>query len=187
MIAVSVTLNGAPRRFEVSPGDVLADVLRETCGLTGCKVGCDQGVCGACTVLVNGKPVAACATFMFAVDGKTITTIEGLASDETLHPVQEAFLACGAFQCGFCTPGMIMSVVALLAEHPDPAEETIRAWLGSNLCRCTGYNPIIAAVREAARRAPAAVIAGLDPAIHRHADGEMDPRVKPAGDGTRGA
>jgi aerobic-type carbon monoxide dehydrogenase small subunit (CoxS/CutS family) len=152
MITVSVTLNGRPRPFAVSPSDVLADVLREACGLTGCKVGCDQGVCGACTVLMNGKPVAACTTFMFTVDGQAITTIEGLAADGRLHPVQQAFLACGAFQCGFCTPGLILSVVALLAEHPDPDEETIRAWLGGNLCRCTGYNPIVAAVREAALR-----------------------------------
>ena len=155
MITVLVTLNGLPRQFAVSSSDVLADVLRETCGLTGCKVGCDQGVCGACTVLVNGKPVAACATFMFAVDGKEITTIEGLAPDDGLHHVQQAFLSCGAFQCGFCTAGMIMSVVALLMEDPDPDEETIRTWLGGNLCRCTGYNPIVAAVREAARRAGA--------------------------------
>jgi aerobic-type carbon monoxide dehydrogenase small subunit (CoxS/CutS family) len=150
MITVSVTLNGAPRQFTVAPNNVLADVLREHCGLTGCKVGCDQGVCGACTVLVNGRPVAACATFMFAVDGATITTVEGLASGDVLHRVQEAFVACGAFQCGFCTSGMILSAVALLAEHPDPDEATIRAWLAGNLCRCTGYAPIVAAVREAA-------------------------------------
>jgi aerobic carbon-monoxide dehydrogenase small subunit len=154
MITVSVTLNGQPRQFAISPSDVLADVLREACGLTGCKVGCDQGVCGACTVLVNGKPVAACTTFMFTVDGQAITTIEGLALDDGLHPVQHAFLACSAFQCGFCTPGMILSAVALLAEHPDPDDSTIRAWLGGNLCRCTGYNPIVAAVRAAARRLP---------------------------------
>jgi aerobic-type carbon monoxide dehydrogenase small subunit (CoxS/CutS family) len=150
MITVSVTLNGVPRQFQVSPRDVLADVLREHCGLTGCKVGCDQGICGACTVLADGRPVAACATFMFKVDGAQITTVEGLGSGDTLHRVQAAFLACGAFQCGFCTSGMVLSAVALLAEHPDPDEQTIRAWLGGNLCRCTGYGPIVAAVREAA-------------------------------------
>jgi aerobic-type carbon monoxide dehydrogenase small subunit (CoxS/CutS family) len=150
MITVSVTLNGAPRHFTVAPNTVLADVLREQCGLTGCKVGCDQGVCGACTVLVNGRPVAACATFMFTVEGAAITTVEGLASGDLLHRVQAAFLACGAFQCGFCTSGMIMSVVGVLAEHPDPDEATIRGWLAGNLCRCTGYAPIVAAVREAA-------------------------------------
>ena len=151
-IEVSVTLNGRLRQFKVAPQDVLADALRERWGLTGCKVGCDQGVCGACTALVNGRPVAACATFMFAADGAEITTIEGLASGEVLHRVQEAFLACGAFQCGFCTSGMILSVVALLAEEPDPDDETIRRWLGGNLCRCTGYGPIIDAVREATLR-----------------------------------
>jgi carbon-monoxide dehydrogenase small subunit len=153
-ISVSVTLNGLPRQFQIAPNDVLADVLRERCGLTGCKVGCDQGVCGACTVLVNGRPVAACATFMFAVDGAEITTIEGLAPGEILHRVQEAFVVCGAFQCGFCTPGMILSIVALLDEEPDPDERTIRRWLAGNLCRCTGYGPIVAAVRAAAMREP---------------------------------
>lgn len=152
MITVSVTLNGLPRQFQVASNDVLADVLRERCGLMGCKVGCDQGVCGACTVLVNGRPVAACTTFMFAVDGAEIVTIEGLASGDVLHRVQEAFLACGAFQCGFCTSGMVLSIVALLDQEPNPDEQTIRAWLAGNLCRCTGYGPIVAAVREAALR-----------------------------------
>lgn len=152
MITVSVTLNGLPRQFQVASNDVLADVLRERCGLMGCKVGCDQGVCGACTVLVNSRPVAACTTFMFAVDGAEIVTIEGLASGDVLHRVQEAFLACGAFQCGFCTSGMVLSIVALLDQEPNPDEQTIRAWLAGNLCRCTGYGPIVAAVREAALR-----------------------------------
>jgi carbon-monoxide dehydrogenase small subunit len=151
MLTVSVTLNGTRRQFDVASNAVLADVLRERCGLTGCKVACDQGVCGACTVLVNGRPVAACSTFMFAVDTAEITTIEGLAADDTLHRVQQAFLACKAFQCGFCTSGMILSVVALLAEQPDADDASIRAGLAGNLCRCTGYGPIVAAVREAAR------------------------------------
>jgi carbon-monoxide dehydrogenase small subunit len=153
MTPVSITLNGVPRQFDVAPRDVLADVLREHCGLTGCKVGCDQGVCGACTVLADGRPVAACATFVFAVDGAQIRTIEGIAQDGVLHRVQQAFLAQAAFQCGFCTSGMIVSIIALLAEHPDPDELTIRAWLGGNLCRCTGYGSIVAAVREAVARA----------------------------------
>jgi carbon-monoxide dehydrogenase small subunit len=151
-ISVSVTLNGRPRQFQIAPNDVLVDVLRERCGLTGCKVGCDQGVCGACTVLVNGRPVTACATFMFAVDGAEIITIEGLAPNDDLHRIQEAFLTSGAFQCGFCTPGMILSIVALLGEKPDPDEHTIRRWLDGNLCRCTGYGPIVAAVRAASMR-----------------------------------
>jgi carbon-monoxide dehydrogenase small subunit len=149
-INVSVILNGRSRQFQVSPNAVLADVLREGCGLTGCKVACDQGVCGACTVLVNGAPVAACATFMFAVDGAEIVTIEGLARDDALDRVQQAFVSCRAFQCGFCTPGMILSVVALLNDTPYPDEPTIDRWLCGNLCRCTGYKPIAAAVREAA-------------------------------------
>jgi aerobic carbon-monoxide dehydrogenase small subunit len=152
MIGAGITLNGVPRHFEVAPQVVLADVLRDHCGLTGCKVACDQAVCGACTVLADGRPIAACATFMFALDGACITTIEGLAKGSALHPVQEAFLACDALQCGFCTPGMVLSTVALLERHPDPSEQTIRAWLGGNLCRCTGYSPIVAAVREAALR-----------------------------------
>jgi aerobic carbon-monoxide dehydrogenase small subunit len=153
-ISVCVTLNGLAQQFQVAPNDVLADVLRERCGLTGCKVGCDQGVCGACTVLVNGRPVAACATFMFVVDGADITTIEGLAPGNGLHRVQEAFVTCGAFQCGFCTPGMILSIVALLDEEPHPDEHTIRRWLDGNLCRCTGYRPIVDAVHVASMREP---------------------------------
>lgn len=153
-ITVSVSVNGKPRRLAVSSNAVLADVLRERCGLTGCKVGCDQGVCGACTVLVDGEPVAACATFMFAVEGSEITTIEGLPAPGILHRVQQAFLARDAFQCGFCTSGMILSATALLARMPDPDEETIRRWLAGNLCRCTGYGPIVAAVRDAAQAQP---------------------------------
>jgi aerobic carbon-monoxide dehydrogenase small subunit len=152
MLTVSVTLNGAQRQIEAASHEVLADVLRERCGLTGCKVACDQGVCGACTVLMNGRPVAACSTFMFAADNAEITTIEGLAADDTLDRVQQAFLSRKAFQCGFCTSGMILSAVALLADNPQPDNDSIRAWLGGNLCRCTGYGPIIAAVREAARQ-----------------------------------
>lgn len=153
-ISILVTLNGEARRFDVAENDIMADVLRERCGLTGCKVGCDQGVCGACTVLVNHQPVAACATLMFAVDGAEIVTIEGLASGESLHPVQQAFLDGVAFQCGFCTSGMILSVVALLAQNASPDEQAIRHWLGGNLCRCTGYAPIVAAVRAACLSQP---------------------------------
>ena len=117
--------------------------------MNGCKVGSDGGVCGACTVLVGGIPVAACATFAFAVDGRSITTIEGLGRAGALDRVQNAFLATGAFQCGFCTSGMILSIVALLERDPDPSDETIRDWLGGNLCRCTGYRQIADAIRHA--------------------------------------
>jgi aerobic carbon-monoxide dehydrogenase small subunit len=148
-VTLAFSLNGKTQRLAVAPNVVLADLLRERFALTGCKVGCDQAVCGACTILVDGRPVAACATFAFMVDGCAVTTIEGLATSGALHPVQAAFLATGAFQCGFCTPGMILSIVALLAHDPNPDDETIRDWLGGNLCRCTGYAQIAAAIRQA--------------------------------------
>ena len=130
-------------------------MLRDRLDLKGCRVGCDQGVCGACTVLANGLPVTGCSTFAFAVNGATVTTIEGLAED-ALHPVQQAFATHGAVQCGYCSAGMILSTVALLARNPDPDEPTIRAWLGGNLCRCTGYARIIEAVQAAAAAMKAA-------------------------------
>ena len=154
-VAISFTLNGKPQSLAVAPNLVLADLLRERFGLTGCKVGCDEGVCGACTVLIDEVPVAACARFAFSADGRVVTTIEGLSRGETLDRVQAAFLAAGALQCGFCTPGMILSVVALLARVPDPDEATIRDWLGGNICRCTGYKSIVDAIRLAARAEPA--------------------------------
>jgi carbon-monoxide dehydrogenase small subunit len=153
-IPVTVTINGARRQLTVPPNQVVADLLRDDLQLTGCKIGCDQAVCGACTVLVDGLPTAACTTFAFELDGKTVTTIEGLGTAAD-HPVQRAFLAHTAFQCGFCTPGMILSVTALLARHPDPDEATIRQWLNANVCRCTGYQMIVEAVQAAARRVAA--------------------------------
>jgi carbon-monoxide dehydrogenase small subunit len=146
---IALTVNGRPHRLSVAPNRVLADLLREDLLLTGCKIGCDQAVCGACTVLVDGTPATACTTFAFELDGKSVVTIEGLG-DGTAHRVQRAFLANTAFQCGFCTPGMVLSVTALLARHPDPDEATIRLWLNANICRCTGYQMIVDAVREAA-------------------------------------
>ena len=133
------------------PRRVVADLLREDLQLPGCKIGCDQAVCGACTVLVDDLPVTACTTFAFELEGKAVTTIEGLARDGGLHPIQRAFLEHGAFQCGFCTPGMILSVKALLARHPDPNEGLIRQWLSANICRCTGYQTIVEAVRAAVK------------------------------------
>ena len=150
-IDITLTVNGRAHRLSVVPRRVLADVLREELYLTGCKIGCDQAVCGACTVLVDDIPVTACTTFAFELDGKAVTTIEGLAEGETLHPIQRAFLEYGAFQCGFCTPGMVLSVKALLARHPDPDEALIRSWLSANICRCTGYQMIIEAVQAAAK------------------------------------
>ena len=151
-VEIALDVNGVSHVLSVLPNLVVADLLREELALTGCKIGCDQSVCGGCTVLVDGMPVAACATFAFELDGKSVTTIEGLSPDG-LHPVQRAFLALSAFQCGFCTPGMILSVVALLKRHPDPDEMTIREWLNANICRCTGYQTIVDAVLLATRLA----------------------------------
>jgi carbon-monoxide dehydrogenase small subunit len=151
-IAIDLTLNGKPLRAEVAPALLLADLVRDQCGLTGTKIGCDQATCGACTVLVNGAPVAACATFAWQADGAAVTTIEGLAANGVLDPVQEAFKAKSAFQCGYCTPGMIMLAKALLAANPAPDRATIRDWLSANVCRCTGYQMIVEAVEDAARR-----------------------------------
>jgi carbon-monoxide dehydrogenase small subunit len=148
-MTISLMVNGAPRNFEVASSTVLADVLCDTFGLQGCKVACDQGVCGACTVLVDGHPVAACSSFAFVSDGCSITSVEGLSQDGVLHAVQTSFLENSAFQCGFCTSGMILSIVALLRTHPEPDDETIRDWLGGNVCRCTGYRAIVEAVRRA--------------------------------------
>ena len=153
-IEIAVTINGRAHRLNVASRRVLADVLREDLQLLGCKIGCDQAVCGACTVLVDEMPVTACTTFAFEVDRKTVITIEGLAEGGGLDPVQRAFLEHGAFQCGFCTPGMILSVKALLARHPEPDEALIRQWLSANICRCTGYQMIVEAVRAAARSGP---------------------------------
>ena len=150
-IDITLTVNGRTYRLNVPPRRILADLLREDLQLTGCKIGCDQAMCGACTVLVEGIPITACTTFAFELDGRPITTIEGVAAGGTLDPVQRAFLDHGAFQCGFCTPGMILSVKALLARHPDPEVPLIRQWLNANICRCTGYQMIVEAVRAATK------------------------------------
>jgi aerobic-type carbon monoxide dehydrogenase small subunit (CoxS/CutS family) len=151
-LQIVTTINGVSRSLTIAPNLVVADLLREQLALTGCKIGCDQAVCGSCTVLVDDMPMAACATFAFELDGKSVTTIEGLSADGS-HPVQQAFLRNSAFQCGFCTPGMILSVVALLKLHPNPNDSTIREWLNANICRCTGYQAIVDAVRQAASMA----------------------------------
>jgi len=159
---IDFTLNGKKVAAAVPANRVLADFLRDDWKLTGSKVGCDQAVCGACTVLVDGAPVAACSTFVFEVESAEVVTIEGLpdagglASGETLTPVQRGFLEASGFQCGYCTPGMIMLATALLKRHPDPDEKTVREWMSANICRCTGYNAILEAVQRAAAiaRAP---------------------------------
>ena len=150
--SISFTVNGQPRTVSTDPERPLLDVLREDLQLTGAKNGCGEGACGSCTVLVDGKAALACATPVAKVAGKTILTIEGLARDGALHPVQEAFLAEGAFQCGFCTPGMIMTTVGLLQETPKPTDEQILTALDKHICRCCGYAKILKAVRRAAEK-----------------------------------
>jgi carbon-monoxide dehydrogenase small subunit len=151
-LTVRFTLNGREQSIEVEPSAVLVDILREKFGLTGTKITCDQAVCGACTVLVDGRPTASCSEFAFMIEGRSVTTIEGLGSPDTLHPIQAAFIEAGALQCGFCTPGMILLLDALLRQNPDPDEATLRHWLSSSVCRCTGYQIIIDAALLAAAR-----------------------------------
>lgn len=146
----TLTINGQKREITTDPDRPLLEVLREDLKLTGTKFGCGEGECGACTVLVDGKRTFSCRTTASKADGKTVQTIEGLATGEALHPVQEAFLAEGAFQCGYCTPGMIMATVALLKEKPKPSEDEIRTWMSKNICRCCSYPRITNAVRRAA-------------------------------------
>ncbi|HWP35394.1 MAG TPA: (2Fe-2S)-binding protein [Thermodesulfobacteriota bacterium] len=150
---IRVTVNGTLYEREVPACRRLVDFLRYDLGLTGTKEGCSVGVCGACTVLLNGRMVSACLALAAFADGGEVTTVEGLARDDRLHPVQQAFIERGGFQCGICTPGQVVAAKALLDENPDPTEEEIKEWLMGNLCRCTGYYAIVEAVREAARRA----------------------------------
>ena len=151
---VSVTVNRVPHRAVVEARRTLADFLREECLATSVHLGCEHGVCGACTVLLDGVAVRSCLLFAVQARGAAVTTVEGFAdADGTLSPVQQAFRDCHGLQCGFCTPGFIVSVTAFLAENPDPTLEEIRSALSGNLCRCTGYQGIIAAVRQAAAQA----------------------------------
>lgn len=152
---IEFILNGRKRRVDVEPNQLLLNLLRDELGLTGTKYGCGVGVCGACTVLLNGEPILSCLTLAIEVDGKTVETIEGLAKGGSLDPVQEAFIETGAIQCGFCTPGFIMMAKALLKENPEPTEREIREYLKGNLCRCTGYVNIVKAVKLAAERSKA--------------------------------
>ena len=148
---VRLSVNGIERQAVVPAGRLLLDLLRYDLGLTGSKEGCGVGVCGACTVLVDGELYASCITLAAAVEGAEITTIEGIAQDGQLHPVQQAFIDHGGFQCGICTPGQIVAAKALLDANPQPTEVEIRDWMMGNLCRCTGYYGIINSVAAAAR------------------------------------
>ncbi len=150
--AISVTINGRVYQEDAEPRLLLSHFLREVAGLTGTHVGCVIGECGACTILLDGKLVKSCLQFAVQANGKEITTIEGLAKNGDLHPVQEAFVERYGFQCGYCTPGMILAAHALLQRNPDPSEDEIRRALAGNLCMCTGYAQIIESVQEAAKK-----------------------------------
>ena len=149
-ISISLTINGESHSATVEPRKTLADFLREDCRLTGTHLGCEHGVCGACTVILDDRAVRSCLVFAVQADGAEITTVEGLAPVGSLNPVQKAFEAEHGLQCGFCTPGFVVSATALLQRNPDPTEDEIREGLSGNLCRCTGYQGILRAVRSAA-------------------------------------
>jgi carbon-monoxide dehydrogenase small subunit len=149
---IEITINGRKRRFDVEPNKLLLNLVRDELYLTGTKYGCGIGECGACTVHLDGEAVLACMVLAVDADGRSVTTIEGVADGGKLDPVQEAYIEEGAIQCGFCTPGFIMSTKALLKENPDPSEKEIREYLKGNYCRCTGYVNIINAVQSAARK-----------------------------------
>ncbi len=149
-MALALTVNGARHRLVVEPRETLAEVVRDRLGLKGTKVSCDAQVCGACTVLVDGLPVSSCTFLAADADGRNVRTVEGLASDGALTALQQAFIDRAAFQCGFCTPGMLMAATALLEENPSPSRADVVDALEGNICRCTGYEPIIEAVLDAA-------------------------------------
>jgi len=149
-IHVQTTINGEPAEFLANPGESLLDALRNTLNLTGTKEGCGSGDCGACTVIIDGRMTCSCLVLAAEAGGHEITTIEGVAQGDKLHPIQQKFLDHAALQCGFCTPGFIVATKALLDKNPDPTETEIRFWLAGNLCRCTGYDKIVRAVQDAA-------------------------------------
>lgn len=150
-IHVSISINGQSVRHEVEERTLLVNFIRDTCRLTGTHVGCDTAQCGACTVHLNGKAIKSCSILAMQAEGAEITTIEGISSDNQLHPMQEAFKTHHGLQCGYCTPGMIMSAIDLVNNFPNPSKELIRKELDGNLCRCTGYHNIVKAIHEAAK------------------------------------
>jgi aerobic-type carbon monoxide dehydrogenase small subunit (CoxS/CutS family) len=158
-----LTVNGAGYDVKTEPCESLLDTLRDRLGLTGSKKGCNEGECASCTVLMDGVPVNSCLVLIGDAPGRSIVTIEGIATDQGRHPVQEAFVNLGGVQCGFCTPGMIVSACALLQEIPEPTDDEIKFYLAGNICRCTGYNKITAAVRSASRT----ILAAAAPAATR--------------------
>jgi len=152
MPSLKMNLNGKDVTVEIEPSALLVDVLRDQLGLTGTKVGCSNGECGACTVLLDGEPVVSCLLPAMKANGRSVVTVEGLGMERELHALQQAFIEEGAVQCGYCTPGMLMSAKALLDKNPNPSEEEIKRAISGNLCRCTGYVKIIKAIKAAARR-----------------------------------
>jgi carbon-monoxide dehydrogenase small subunit len=149
-VHISANINGEETEFLCEPRQSLLEVLRETIGLMGSKEGCNNGNCGACNVILDGKLVNSCLVLAVEIQGRTVTTIEGIATPNGLHPLQQKFIEHAALQCGFCTPGFIVASKALLDQNPDPSEEEVRTWLAGNLCRCTGYDRIVKAVLDAA-------------------------------------
>jgi carbon-monoxide dehydrogenase small subunit len=172
---VALRINGRAYRGRVEPRKTLADFIREDCSLTGTHLGCEHGVCGACTILMNGDAVRSCLLFAVQAEGADLRTVEGLADGDRLHPIQQAFWEHHGLQCGFCTPGFLMTAVAFLREHPHPSEREIREGLAGNLCRCTGYQNIVKAVAAAADMLTSTAPAGL-----------RIPRARPASVGTGG-
>ena len=152
VLSVEITVNGKLYRREVEPRLLLVEFIRDSIGLTGTHVGCDTSYCGACTIILNGEAIKSCTCLAVQADGGDVITVEGLEKDGQLHPIQQAFSECHGLQCGYCTPGMLMSTLALLAENPDPDVKDIRKRLAGNICRCTGYQNIIKAVKSAARQ-----------------------------------
>jgi len=152
---IRLVVNDTSHEVDVPTYRTLLDCLRNDLGLTGSKEGCGVGVCGACTVLLDGKMISSCIALAVFADGRTVTTVEGIAEDERLHPVQQAFVDAGGFQCGICTPGQVVSAKALLDANPSPSDDEIREWMVGNLCRCTGYYKILESIRTAAQRSQA--------------------------------
>jgi carbon-monoxide dehydrogenase small subunit len=151
LVPIRFRINGQEHEAEVRPEELLIDFVRERMGLTGTKRSCDIEICGTCTVLLDGRAVSSCALFAFEIEGKDLTTIEGLAGSDGLHPLQRAFIEYGGFQCGFCTPGMILLAKSLLAENPVPTREEVCAYMDANICRCTGYQMIVESILHAAK------------------------------------
>jgi len=156
LVPIRFYVNGEQHETQVKAHDLMIDFLRERLGLTGTKRSCDMEVCGTCTVLLDGKAVSSCSLFAFELDGKNLTTIEGLEGPDGLHPLQKAFIRCGGFQCGFCTPGMILLAKSLLMENPDPTREQVCEYMDANICRCTGYQMIVESILHAAKDMQAA-------------------------------